>query len=206
VFYIWYGTGNIIVHIDIFKMITLHNLLEQLWRRWCCCEKIHLGLALIIDWSNILFHCWHRLGTPLQASLAVSLAWQNSAEFREIWAIPYRLWNIRNLKNLGNSVNTTPRTFISRHFVSGCFVWVSGPPPPSIGQSDVVLRSKSDYTSPSPHTRNDLFSYLFKECCFSWEDRHVYGLFLYRPKMYTLKSAICTVHGRKGRLSAGTTA
>jgi hypothetical protein len=30
----------------------------------------------IIDGSNILFHCWCWLGTPLQASHAVSLAWR----------------------------------------------------------------------------------------------------------------------------------
>ncbi len=67
--------GNILCHIDIFKMITLHNILERLWRQWCCYEEVHLGLIPIIDWSNILFHCWCRLGTPLQASHAVNLAW-----------------------------------------------------------------------------------------------------------------------------------
>ncbi len=92
-----YIIKKVICHIGIFKTITLHNILERLWCRWCCCEKVHPGLVPIIDWSIILSHCWCWLGTPLQASHTVSLAWLGLAWPR--FKCRYKVPDLRVLVN-----------------------------------------------------------------------------------------------------------
>jgi hypothetical protein len=59
----------------VIQIIALHNILKQLWCRWCCWKEVHLSLIPIIEWSNIVFCCWCWLGTPLQAAHVLGLAW-----------------------------------------------------------------------------------------------------------------------------------
>jgi hypothetical protein len=43
------GLGNIICHIDTFKMIILHNIRERLGHQKCCFEEVHPRLVPIMD-------------------------------------------------------------------------------------------------------------------------------------------------------------
>ncbi len=99
-------------------MIALHNILEQLWRRWCCCEEVHLGPIPIIDWSNILFHCWHWPGMPLLASHAVILAWLDSAQIWEKFQSHRSKCTCKSpqIYNTGkNNTNSTATIFTALH-------------------------------------------------------------------------------------------